>query len=190
MDHGDKLLLENKWLSVLETPDGYVYSRESRCGGVIVAVLVYDMVSQRVLGRFERTPAHGPEAKIALASITGGCENNDPVATAILELKEEAGIAAPVGALESLGRVRPSKSADTWVYLYALNGTGIQRGEAKGDGSLGEQGAYCDWVSVERAILCDDALFSVLLLRKMHQNDLSAAASTAAASAPIMAVTP
>jgi hypothetical protein len=162
----NKILHENKWVSLMETPDGYVYSRETRCAGEIVAVLVYSMGEEMVLGRFERTPAHGPD--IELCSITGGVEHGDPVATALHELKEEAGIDAVADELEHLGKVRPSKSADTWVHLFALDGTHKELGEAVGDGSAGEVDSYCKWITVEAAFACKDALMHSLLIRKMH----------------------
>lgn len=168
MNTNDKILFENKWVSLMQTPDGYVYSHETRCKGAIVAVLVYHMEDETVLGRYEITPAHGPYAE--LCSITGGVEHDNPAQTALHELKEEAGIDATLDELEPLGQVRPSKSADTWVYLFALDGTHKVLGEAKGDGSAGEVGSYCKWISVEEAIGSKDALLAALLLRKMEKS--------------------
>jgi len=161
----DKELFHNEWLSVKETPDGYVYSHETRCNGKIVAILVYK--EDEFLGRFEICAAHSPN--IELCAITGGVEKDDPLMTAIHELKEEAGIDAVPEELTDLGTVRPSKSADTVVYLYALFGGNKILGEAKGDGSVGERGSYCKWCPAENIATCKDPLVSTMLIRLFHK---------------------
>jgi len=162
-----KELFHNDWLSLMETDDGYVYSHETRCNGKIVAILVYepgaDEDIHRVLGRFENTPCHGDG--IALTSITGGVENDDVKGTAIMELKEEAGIIAKPEDLIDLGVVRPTKSTDTEVYLFAVRGDDKETVEAKGDGSKGEKGAYCKWVSPLEAVNCKDPLVPTMIFR-------------------------
>ena len=59
---GDKELYYNEWISLRETPDGYVYMHETRSDGQIVAVMVYNSDTQEILGRYERNPAHARTA--------------------------------------------------------------------------------------------------------------------------------
>lgn len=163
MNKNDKLLYDNKWVSLYETPDGYVYSHQTMAGGDGVAILVYDLDTRMYYGRFEKTPCHSND--IQLCSITGTVENNDPLGTAVMELMEEAGMEATSEELEVLGTCRPSKSSDTTMHLYAVNGTNKAFSEPKGDGTAGEIGAYCKWVSEEEAIQCKDPLMALLISR-------------------------
>lgn len=154
----DKVLYENKWVSLMETPDGYVYSHETRCKGHTVSVMVVNSKAEKILGRFEMTPAHGPQTK--LCSITGGVEHDDPVSTALHELEEEAGIVVTADKLISLGTVWQSKSADTVVHLFCIEYDGPINRNPAGDGSAGEVGSTVEWVSVDDAIACGDPLMA------------------------------
>jgi len=160
-------LAGNKWLELRETEDGYTYVHEVRCDGRIVAVLVYDGESSRILGRYEYTPCH--HERIKLCSITGGMDEQgeNPKQTAIRELLEEAGIEATADELEDLGTVWPSKAADTVVYLFAIDGHGKELQDVIGDGTIGEEGASVKWISMEDAIRSGDAILHSLLVRRM-----------------------
>lgn len=159
-----KTLFENRWLSLKET-EGYIFSHESRCQGNIVAILVYDSSKpDMVLGRYERCPAHFDG--IQLASFTGGVEKGDVLATAVMEIKEEAGYDAKKEELIYLGTCRPSKSSDTVVHLVSWDANGKIQGEASGDGSEGEKDSYSKWIDKSVALSCQDPLMLVLLVRK------------------------
>lgn len=156
-----KQLFNNKWIS-LHDIDGYVFSHETRCNGNIVAVLGYK--GDKFLGRFENTPSHSDD--IELCSLTGGIDKgNTPTQTAVIELEEEAGIKKEEKDFKSLGTVRPSKSSDTTVHLFAIDCNDVEIGEIKGDGSEGEKGSYCKWVTKEELINCKDPLVHTMLLR-------------------------
>ncbi len=130
-------------------------------------MLVYDSSRpDTVLGRFEICPAHGdPEPQ--LCAITGGVEKGKtPLEAAIKELREEAGYCADEIDLEPLGEIRPSKSADTRIHLYAFDASGKVQHEITGDGSFYERGAYCQWVTRKQAIWCKDPLMAVMLARQ------------------------
>jgi len=165
----DKILYENEWLSLQETPDGYTFLHENRCNG-IVAVIVYttdEMGIDKILGRWETNPAH--KDGMNLCAITGGIEEGiKPEEMAVVELSEEAGINTVPETLKFLGQVKPYKAADTTAYLYALDWTGnddnIER-NPKGDGSSGEQGAYVDWIDLDTALHCKDALLHSMMLK-------------------------
>ena len=150
------VLKENKWLSLLEMkyPEkgigGYVYSHEGRCDGKIVSILPYRHVvvdgeeKMEFMLRSEVTPCWHPTDE-QVSSITGGVELDDPLSTAVHELKEEAGYVADESEFVSLGTCRGTKSVDTVYYLYMVDCTGKERGEATGDGSELETLAHCFW---------------------------------------------
>jgi hypothetical protein len=116
-------------------------------------------------------------------SITGGMplagdmepgEVVRPVDHALIELHEEAG--APIAGqhagglyphdLVPLGTVRPSKSADTVVYLFTVNLNKISLKDPEGDGTQGEDGAYCAWRRPSTAVnKCDDPLVHTMFAR-------------------------
>lgn len=154
----------NKWLSLWED-NGYVFSRETRCNGHIVAVLIFDTRRPGLYyGRMEITPAHSNN--IELTSITGGVEpEKSPEETAVMEIEEEAGFFATTQELIPLGTVRPSKSADTVVHLFAWNARGQTPIKPQGDGSEGEKLSYCRWVSDAEMIWCKCPLVSAMLAR-------------------------
>lgn len=170
-----EIMAGDQWIELRKTPDGYTYAHEVRCEGIIVAVFGFrtDSDETPVLGRFERNPAHNVgkypdfyDIPHELASITGGLEPDmTPEETAVLEMKEEGGYDITVDELHDLGTVRPSKGMDTVVHLYAVDLTGRHQGEAMGDGSQGEEDAYCDWISEEDALNCKDALMQVMMAR-------------------------
>lgn len=174
-------LLNNKWLSVVEkTLDNgskYVYSKSIWCNGEGVAILPYRRKNEehqlQFLGRFEVCPAHSDE--IELCSITGGmdCEGESPVFTAVRELKEEAGIIVTLEQMLYLGTVRPSKSSDTVTHLFAVDlDTGYMQEEAIGDGTLGEVGAYCEWVNTVDVMSAKDPLLHAIMMRLIGKGKL------------------
>jgi len=160
-----KELYHNEWVSLFEK-DGYVYSHETRCGGKIVAVLGYREKDDKleIVGRFEKTPAHSQELK--LASLTGGVEDKSTEETAIIEMKEEAGIDITKDELEDLGQVMSSKSSDTIYYLFAVDCSKKDIKKGEGDGSEGEKDAYCEWVSIRDAINSFDSVLHSLIIKK------------------------
>ena len=177
----DKILHDNKWIQLLETDDGYVYSHEKRCGGEIISVLPFKRVEGEdgdefhYLARMEATPCHEGD-EIKFTSITGGVEECGIKASVIMELKEEAGVIATEDELIDLGFVYPSKSQDTKVYLFAVDITGKEVGEAVGDGSKHEASAYVEWSSDEEALLnCTDpfniAITARLAMKLMKEGD-------------------
>ena len=120
------------------------------------------------LGRFETCPPHGNELK--LCSITGGYDNADKFSLkqcAINELYEEAGYQVSPKYLIDLGTVYESKSSDTVIHMFAIDMdlADVKKVEAIGDGTKGEEGAYCDWISKYDAITCNDPLLITMVTR-------------------------
>ena len=160
-------MFQNRFLAVIER-DGYTFSREVRCQGIIVSLLPFRLTPdpQRVefLARREVCPAHGPEQEYC--SITGGLEpGSSVIETACQELQEEAGYRAEESEFIPLGIVRPSKSADTIVYLFAVDVTDKVQSTPSGDGTRFERGSSVEWVTYEQGILINDPLFVTAVTR-------------------------
>lgn len=166
--NGDYILYENKWLQLRETSDGYVYAYEAKGRGEGVGVLAYRWRGEvaQIAGRYERCPCH--RDGFALCALTGQAEPNEkPVETAVRELKEEAGIDAKVGEMQPLGSVRPGKQTDTTLYLFGIDVGSRDIGPALGDGTAGEVGAYCRWVSLIDACLSKDPVLVTMAVRAL-----------------------
>jgi 8-oxo-dGTP pyrophosphatase MutT (NUDIX family) len=173
-----KKLFGNKWIELRELilPEkgvkGYTYSHETRCSGHIVSVLPYRTDSEgnltNVMVRREVTPCW--EMKPVMSSITGGVEKDadgelDPLATAALELKEEAGLDIDQSEIKSLGTCYGVKSSDTVYHLYATDAADAPEGKAEGDGSHLEKLAWCEWVKPAALKDAMDPLLTMLFVR-------------------------
>jgi 8-oxo-dGTP pyrophosphatase MutT (NUDIX family) len=161
----DELLYHTPFLS-LKLRDGWYYFAQipGSMGGV--SILLYRQDKDKpILGRYEICPAH-LDTIPTLTAISRGIEEGDtPLETAVKEAYEEAGYKLDPAELIDLGHCRLSTNQDTIVYCFAADVTGKPRHHAPGDGTKGEEGAYCDWVSLDEAILSKSAYMSVLLLR-------------------------
>lgn len=158
----DKTLYEGKWLSIIERDGWYQFARiPGSTGGV--SILIYRQDPEKpILGRFEICPAH--EDGLSLTAVSGGIEEGmTPRNTAYNETFEEAGY--KVDNLDFLGKVKLSTNQDTDVYLFASDVTGLERHEAPGDGSKGEEGSYCDWVTIEEAVMSKSAILGSMIIR-------------------------
>lgn len=144
-------LFHNEWVSIFRGGQyGYVWSHETRCNGRIVAVLPFrcnkNWTTDYLLN-LENPPCWRGYPDRTLCTVTGGVENDDPRATAIHEMEEECGYVITDEALIDLGESFGTKSTDTIYSLFAVDVTGMVPGEAKGDGSPGEEGLISQWLS-------------------------------------------
>ena len=161
----NKTLYHNKWISLRED-DGYVYSHETRCQGFIVAVLLYDSSKPGMIyARKETNPAWGYGRR--LTTVTGGSEPGKLFKQqAADEILEEAGITVQLEELQELGTIRPSKSSDTHIYLYACDIRGKIINKPSGDGSELEQQAHMEWVDKKELLIkCNCSTTLALLAR-------------------------
>jgi len=178
-----KKLFSNEWISVVEktTDNGgkYVYSQSIWCNCEGIAILPYRFTANsrlEFLGRFEICPAHSDE--LELCSITGGMdkESESPVFTARRELIEESGYVVDNKNLVYLGTVRPSKSSDTTTHLFTVRlDKDFIKTDAVGDGTLGEEGSFCKWVSFDEITKAKDPLLHTIICRtnEMIFNEIS-----------------
>ena len=168
----DKTLFQNKWLSLKEiiAPEkginGYVYSHETRCQGIIVAILPYRKTKGKVqvLLKSEVTPCWNSD-KPTLSTITGGWEGGDVRDDAIRELLEETGYTVTKKELTNLGTSYASKSSDSIYELFTVDLTDKKRGKALGDGSRLEKDSKSYWMSMNKIPNCKDPQVSVLAVR-------------------------
>lgn len=160
----DVVLCKTEFLSLIER-DGWYYFAQvpGSIGGV--CLLLYRLNDKcPILGRYEICPAHGDG--MALTAISGGIEKDaTPLDTAVNESYEEGGYKINPASFVNLGNCQLSTNQDTVVYLFAADVTKLPRYDAPGDGTKGEIGSYCDWVSTEEAIFSKSTFMSVLIAR-------------------------
>ncbi len=166
-----KELFHTDWVSLRETDDGYVYSTETRCNGNIIAILPFEKKKDKLnfFAIISIIPCQGDEGELFLNSITGGNDKGDSfLETAKKELREEAGFDVNINEFISLGYVRPSKSADTYVHLFAIDVTNKQQQKPTTDNSSGEENLHPVKITFEKLINCNDALIHSLVLRFLY----------------------
>lgn len=167
----DKVLFENKWVSVIERTLGngikWVFGRHTWCNSQGIVILPFRRLddSIRFLGRVEICPAHSDEP--ALCAIAGGLDKDGelPGEAAQRELVEEAGYTVNISDIIPLGSARPSKGTDTTMYLFAVDVSNVTPGKPTGDGSLIEQLASTKWINRGEAVFSKDPLLSTMVAR-------------------------
>lgn len=161
----DKILCSTPFLQLIERDGWYYYANVPGSMGGVVILLYRTDQAECVLGRYEICPAHG-DVEPMLTTIAGGIEAGDtPLDTCIKESMEEAGYNIYGQNIIDLGKCMLSTNQDTVIYLFACDVTGLPRTVAVGDGTIGEIGSYCEWVTPEQAILSKSAFMSALMLR-------------------------
>jgi hypothetical protein len=166
----DEILYSGPWLEVIRRDGWYDFARYKTSNGGVYILAFRQNPDKPILGRFEVCPAH-LDTKPVLTTVTGGVnENIRPLDVAVQEMYEEAGYRVTKNQFMDLGKVYLAKGADFVGHLYAIDVTDLPRTEAPGDGTKGEEGAYCDWVSVSDALSCKDPVMSCLLLRASVSN--------------------
>lgn len=153
----------DQWLQLKEHvyDDGakYTFSHELRCDGQIVAVLPYrftDNGKLEYLFRHESTAIWSPN-ELILSTITGGVDPGMSVeATAIKELKEEAGYLVVETMLEPLGTCFGTKSTDTVYSLFAVNVGNAVKVPAKGQDAMEVESENC-WYDAANLLALDIA---------------------------------
>lgn len=167
----DETLFENEWVSLkrIVAPKqgvrGYVYSHETRCSGIIIALLPYLLEGHnyQYLLRKELTPCWSMTKKM-VSTITGGFED-DVMQDAVRELREEAGYTIEEDELIDLGTCFGTKSSDTLYHLFSVDLTLHRQGKVTGDGSQLEKEASVFWGFAADVLESPDPLASAMFLR-------------------------
>ncbi len=161
----DRILYKTPFLALIERDSWYYFAQIPGSMGGVTLLLYRQDKDKPILGRYEICPAH-LDTVPTLTAIAGGIEEEDtPTQTAIKEAYEEAGYRLEGNDLVDLGSCRLSTNQDTIVYLFAADVTDKKRAHAPGDGTKGEEGSYCDWVTPVQAVQSKSAFMSTLLLR-------------------------
>lgn len=164
LENRDEVLYSGNWLEIVKRDGWYEFARYTTSNGGVYILPYRGNSDKSILGRYEITPAH-LDQKPTLTTITGGVnEKVRPIDVAVQEMYEEAGYLVLPSQLMNLGTVYLAKGADFVGHLYAIDVDGLPRVEAPGDGTKGEEGAYCDWVSIKQMINCKEPVASCLML--------------------------
>ena len=155
-DKYNKVLYSTKWIDLMEMRDvdngvqGYVYTHSKWTNGKAIAILPYRELRENeyeYLLRHEVTPCWGLDPVVS--SITGGMDKfgESPIECAVRELEEEAGyrVESYYTRWHALGKIRMGKSSTTVMTLFGVDLTGLEQGEAPGDGTELEALASCEW---------------------------------------------
>lgn len=150
--NGNKVLCKTDYVALLEMDvpklnSKYYFLHEIRTHGRLIAILPYKNENGKIYYglRKELCPPWSKE-KFTICSLTGGIEEpNGPRKTAVLELKEEAGYDAKPNEFIFLGKSFSNKASDTIVWLYAIDVTGKEQGQADGDGTETEKVSSLIW---------------------------------------------
>jgi hypothetical protein len=108
------------------------------------------------------------EGGFSTTLISGRCEDEDPnfLETAKRELKEESGFSVPDNSKWFfLGTVTASKMVDTEHPCFAVNVTGIKKGEATTDGSENEKQSEFLFISSNDVVKTKDVFVPALFFK-------------------------
>jgi hypothetical protein len=175
----EKVLWKNKWLEVYEQDGWYTCVRSTVGNGVCVLPYRKKGETWEILIRCEHTPCHedGPrvKGKFNKTSLTGQIEKGyDALGTAEKELHEESGYAILQKDFIDLGWVYPTKSSPDKCFLFGVSLDGAKEpDQIKGDGTKGEDGAWCEWVSLEEALGLPSASMSACIAKLCQQHKIN-----------------
>lgn len=144
-----KELLKTKWVSVIETSNGFQYFQRKGKDSIALFLLKQENDKLKVLVRFQPLPLdNNPDLyaqKLYPCPITGGMyEGNDPKTTAIHEAKEEAGYDIE-NEIKYLGKYVTSTQSSEIVYMFYADVTELTQEEPKGDGTEFEKISNNEW---------------------------------------------
>lgn len=169
----------NKWLELQEHTynDGTKYTvvHESRCNGNIVIILPYkvdDKLGLQYLVRNEMTPPWSL-TELVPSSVSGGIDSlgDNPLKTALKELKEECGYLASESNVIPLGTSYGVKCADTIYHIFAVDVTSVAEIPPSAPDTF-ESEAQNEWISAsdyDKIVSVKDPLWSIAYVRHaMH----------------------
>ena len=160
-------------MSLIQRDGWYYFAQVPGYSGGVAILLYRKDTDKPILGRYEICPAH-LDTVPTLTTISGGIEKGDtPLETAVKESYEEAGYRLDTSAFIDLGSCRLATSQDTIIYLFAADVTGMENYNAPGDGTKGEVGAYCSWITTVQAVQSKSAFMSTLILRLFIERGVS-----------------
>ncbi len=163
---GDELIASGHWMKLFRRYGWCECISQNNVRGTVF-VLIYRITDNgiEILCRHEHTPAHESELRDSInryASISGSWDDktNSSLECAQTEVREETGYIISIDELIDLGTIYPSKFLCTCGYLYAVEIKDHDRIDIIGDGTPGEIGASCEWISGAKAI-CESSCPSI-----------------------------
>jgi len=142
----DKLLFHNKWVSVLETGDNYIYVSEP--DGVAILPFKIDNSELSILIRKEANPLF--EEKFIITAITGRRDEGESfIDTAIRELEEEAGYKVDKNRFINVGNFIKGKDNKNKDKMYLVDISDIKKKKPKGDGTSYEAKSNNFWIKAD-----------------------------------------
>jgi len=149
----DVTLFETDYIKV-KRRDGWYDMTSAQDSNEVVAVLLMDGKG-RYLVRHENCPPYhiGETEHFSDVALTGMKEVGEiPMYAAIREVEEESGIHPASYVLQDMGWVFTNKQCDMKVHLFlgvVMNQEEIEKMILRGvgDGTKGEEGAYCTWMT-------------------------------------------
>lgn len=164
-------LYDGGWFTHNVNEQGVEYLEEQKDG---VTVLCHDFT--RKDGRYflllhEQCGAYASTLP-KLCALTGSIDPGEqPLQTAIREVREEAGAVVLEQDIDSLGVVFTYKGCTKRTYLFCANLEEAAFVEPDGDGSDVEERAYVRWHSLEDLLGCEDALLLATYARMNATNN-------------------
>lgn len=164
------LLYDGGWFQHQQTDSGIEYLSENHDG---VTVLPFNRRTGKFLCLYERVSAT-LNPKPVLTSLTGGMDKGeDPLFTALRELREEAGMVILSGQMISLGTVYTYKGCTKITHMFGADITEGFSVEAMGDGSDLEAQAYVKEHTLEEVMESGCALLlasvaKLIILKKVY----------------------
>lgn len=164
--------MENKIL--FESPNLNVVERDGRVGvvptfmNVVVMPFVSDNQGLPLAIGILKEPNPFREGGFSISLITGTSEGADPdlLSTAKRELEEESGFVAEDNSRwYYLGSVTSSKFVDHEQPCFAVDVTGLEKGEAKGDGSEDEKQMEFKFIPANDVVKAKDIFIPGLFLK-------------------------
>lgn len=153
----EKVIFQNDVVAVIER-QGHIFSRQLHCDSIAVSILPYRNTDQgrQYLAKVEICPAHGPNFE--RGSIRAGVPRGEtPRQCAQRELLHLSGYDADENSLRYMGKVRPCKSSDLVIHLFAVDVTDLPSLNVPDSSSL--------WLTFQQSLQVSDPIFITAITR-------------------------
>jgi hypothetical protein len=166
--------MDNKEKTLLETPKFNIVERDDKPGVVskVETVMILPFINDQhglplMIGVLKEKNKFR-DGEYSRSLITGTCEDEDPdyLSTSKRELLEESGYNVEDNdRWYFLGSVTGNKFVDKEYACFGVNVTGIEKGEAEGDGSKSEKEAIFHFIPANDVVKSQDIFIPGLFLK-------------------------
>lgn len=153
----EKVIFQNDVIAVIER-QGHVFSRQLSCDSIGVSILPYRNTDQgrQYLAKVEICPAHGPNFERGSIR-TGVPRGETPRQRAQREIFHLSGDDIDENRFQYMGKVRPCKTTDLVVHLFAVDVTDLP--------SVSTQDSSTIWLSFHQSLQVSDPIFITAITR-------------------------